>query len=154
MAVISGGDALILKYPLQALEAFQVNIFPKRSIATAVLDGTPVDYPLGVLTVASTSGWSDIVQGMLVEIARAGTVYYTGTIRKSYDASNPTDLYIAWSSLGESGRGRETALTFTDGDAVTVYDVRVPWEFRSRIDVETPLFFKMGDQTVYHQQLK
>lgn len=150
---ISGGDALILKYPSQALESWQVNVFPKRVIATATIDGTPAanTYPFGELTVDGTSGWSLIREGMLIEISRDGEVYYTATARKDYDASAPTTLYIPWTSYGESGRGRETALAFEDGDDVTVYDVRVPWEFRSRLDPETKLPFKMGDQTVYYE---
>lgn len=153
MSVISGGDALILKYPSQALESWQVNVFPKRAIATATINGTPAanTYPFGELAVDGTSGWSAIREGMLIEIARDGVVYYTGTARKDYNASAATILYIPWTSYGESGRGRETALAFEDGDTVTVYDVRVPWEFRSRLDPETKLPFKMGDQTVYYE---
>lgn len=139
-----------LKYPYQGLSAWQFNVFPKTVVGTATLSGTPTNtaYPRGHLTVTGASGgWTSALPDMLVEIARAGVVYYRGSVRK---VPTSTTLYIAGAQYGDTGQAQETATTFANGDTVTIYSVRIPWAFWSRIDFETEFVLKRWDETVYY----
>ncbi len=139
-----------LKYPYQGLSAWQFNVFPKVSVGTATLSGTPTNtaYPRGHLTVTGASGgWTSALPDMLVEIARAGAVYYRGSVRK---VPTSTTLYIAGAQYGDTGQAQEIATPFANGDTVTIYSVRIPFAFWSRIDFETEFVLKRWDETVYY----
>lgn len=118
------------------------DFWPREVVATATITQSTFGYPLGDLTVGSTSaGWSDIQTGMLYEVTDGnGDLVTTGVVRK---APTSTILYIDGKSLGDPGRAYNIAGALATGQTVTVYSFRPLWSLVSRIVNRT--FYKKFD---------
>jgi hypothetical protein len=140
-----------LKYPMQRLSDWALNLFPLTAVSTATVSGTPLvtAYPLARVTITGATNWSSVYPNMLVRITRSGTLVYSGAVRK-VDYSAPDALYLGALMFGDTGYNTGGNLTIASGDTVTIYSVRVPWGFWSRIDLDTEEIYKKWDEEVLY----
>lgn len=140
-----------LKYTHQALSSWQLNVFPRLVVGTATISGTPneASYPLAQLTVTGASaGWTGGLPDNYITIARAGVVYYHGSLRR---VPTSTIVYIEGSAYGNTGHSFEDALVFTNGDVITIYSVIIPFSFWSRISPESEAILKRWASDVFYE---
>jgi len=110
------------------------NYWPAQMIARGYLTETPLQYPIGRLSVAWNGGrYQDIEAGMLW-IVRAGVnrdlVSY-GVVRRG--TANQLQLYIDGKSRGDPGIGQGQISAFDAGQEIMVYSVKPLWSLVSRI---------------------
>ena len=129
------------------LSAMQVvrpvfNIFPLESVATAEVDVTPTDYPLGSVQVKNTSaGWSDIRIGQAIKITDSlGRLVTYGVVRK---APTSTILYLDQKSRADGGQATNIAIPIEEDHVITVYSYQPLWALLSRI--KNGVFYKQFD---------
>lgn len=123
-----------------------LDIFQRTMVATAQLNQTTFNYPLGELTVDTTSaGWTaDTEVGQQISIGTEERLddVTVGVARK---ATSSNTLFLDGKSLGDPGRGRDIATPFANNQHVTIWDYYPLWTLLSRIvDGE---FFKRFDIT-------
>lgn len=141
-----------LKYSQQRIADWALNIYPLTVVSTATVFATPAvtDYPLAQLQISGATNWTAVQSNMLVKITTpAGVPVYAGAVRKVVTA-DPNALYLGALMYGDGGYNVGTNLTIASGDVVTIYDVRVPWGFWSRIDLDTEEIYKAWDEDVYY----
>jgi len=123
-----------------------LNVVPKIVVATARVNQATIPNPVSQLTVDATSaGWGDIKEGMLVWVGSEAESYdiATGIVRK---APNSTTLYIDARSKGDprSMAGtRGIIRAIQDDHYITVLKFYPPFLVFSRID--NNVFFKNYD---------
>jgi hypothetical protein len=141
-----------LKYPTQRVVDWALNLFPLRAVSTATITSsfTAANYPRSRFVITGATNWSSVRPEMFVIIRRAGSAIYHGSVRR-VDASDPTSLYLAGMMYGDTGQAREQEIGIDSGDVATIYDVRVPWAYWSRIDIDTDSFFKRWNEGVYYE---
>lgn len=142
MTAISTSDLNKLRGQVSRITA-QLNIWERRVVATAKINQTTFSYPLAELTVNTTSsGWSDILPGMLYEIYDSGgELITTGIARK---APTATTFYTLAMSAGSTGRAQAIARPLANGDDIVVYDSFPFFAVYSRI--ADGVFYKAWDR--------
>lgn len=134
MPAISSGDVAIIRKQAR-IKGVYVNIASLEVLATAEVATTPTwtDAVAVIATTNESVSWAtagNAPSSAYVRITRGTTIVYEGAERLTRIAG---ELRIAGIREGDTGRAKEIASSIQSGDTVTVYRVRTPFSFLSRI---------------------
>lgn len=118
-----------------------LNYFPAQVVATAVVTETPLEYPIGWVSVAWTTGvFSTLKIGSLYIIRSGDEIVTRGVLRTAPSANF---MYIDGKSRGDAGQAVTQEFAITSGQTITVYSYQPLWALLSRI--KDGIFYKKFD---------
>jgi len=138
---IPGTDQSRLRTGIHTI-APKIHIWDSDVVATALVNQTSFDYPVGQLTVDTFPNYADVTVGMRYEITRnsGATRVTSGIIRKTPTA---TTLYIDAKSYGDPGFNELIATSIQNNDTITIYNDWPLWSMLSVI--RNQVFYKQWD---------
>lgn len=130
MAISSGNLTLLRNSGIHVTRPVY-NFWPAQTVVTGTISNTPLEYPIGQVSVSWASGaWANIKVGQLFIIKQVNETVTYGVVRKTPTSSI---LYIDGKSRGDGGRAVSQEVAVTSGQTVTVYTFRPLWALLSRI---------------------